>query len=66
MSRITLLLMCLAFVALVAMFVLAFVNHGEAPERLLQPGSILATQEGLHKAIADDNHASGSTPTMFR
>ena len=30
MSRITLLLMCLAFVALVAMFVLAFVNQGAA------------------------------------
>ena len=58
MSRITRLLMCLAFVALVAMIVLAYVNRGRSPERLLQPGQSTGRhKKDYDKAIADYNEA---------
>ena len=57
MSRITLLLMCLAFVALVAMFVLAFVNHGAARNDYFNRGAYWQHKKDYDKAIADYNQA---------
>jgi len=64
MSRITRLLMCLAFVALVAMFVLAYVNRVAPRNGYVNRGIAWQNKKQYDKAIGDYNEAIRLDPTF--